>query len=68
MPSRAARILLPMEGFVWSANAGLGSLPVHGFDRYRAGAGKTRQRHVIAADGRVQSVAVSRWGNTDKGA
>ncbi|MEU7746046.1 DUF6544 family protein [Nonomuraea sp. NPDC049158] len=41
---RAQQVLLPMEGFVWSATAYLGLLPVHGFDRYRAGEGEMRWR------------------------
>lgn len=41
---RATQALLPLEGFVWSASACLGLLPVRGFDRYRAGAGEMRWR------------------------
>ncbi|MFF4615535.1 DUF6544 family protein [Nonomuraea jabiensis] len=41
---RATQVLLPLEGFVWSASVHLGPLPVHGFDRYRAGAGEMRWR------------------------
>ncbi|MFI7643964.1 DUF6544 family protein [Nonomuraea sp. NPDC049400] len=40
----ATQVLLPMEGFAWCASAYLGILPVHGFDRYRAGAGEMRWR------------------------
>ncbi|MDP4510074.1 DUF6544 family protein [Nonomuraea turcica] len=40
----ASQVLLPLEGFVWCASAYLGVLPVHGFDRYRAGVGEMRWR------------------------
>ncbi|GAA3561162.1 hypothetical protein GCM10022419_047250 [Nonomuraea rosea] len=40
----ATQVLLPLEGYVWSASAWLGPAPVHGFDRYRAGAGEMRWR------------------------
>ncbi|MFI7700671.1 DUF6544 family protein [Nonomuraea sp. NPDC049480] len=40
----ATQVLLPLEGFVWCASAYLGLLPVHGYDRYRAGTGEMRWR------------------------
>ncbi|GAA2310496.1 hypothetical protein GCM10010149_71120 [Nonomuraea roseoviolacea subsp. roseoviolacea] len=43
-PYRAAQVLLPPEGFVWSAGALFGPLTVRGFDRYRDGTGEMRWR------------------------
>ncbi|WP_345408394.1 DUF6544 family protein [Nonomuraea salmonea] len=40
----ALQVLAPMEGFVWTARAWMGALPVSGFDRYRAGVGEMRWR------------------------
>ncbi|MGR6918232.1 DUF6544 family protein [[Actinomadura] parvosata] len=40
----ASQALLPLEGYVWAAGTRLGPAPVHGFDRYRAGAGEMRWR------------------------
>ncbi|MFC4119949.1 DUF6544 family protein [Nonomuraea zeae] len=40
----ANQVLLPLEGYVWSASTWLGLAPVHGFDRYRAGTGEMRWR------------------------
>ncbi|SEG99859.1 hypothetical protein SAMN05444920_114135 [Nonomuraea solani] len=40
----ATQVLVPLEGFVWTAATRRGMLPVRGFDRYRAGTGETRWR------------------------
>ncbi|WP_214321715.1 DUF6544 family protein [Nonomuraea sediminis] len=40
----ADQVLAPLRGFVWAADAYLGILPVHGFDRYHDGVGEMRWR------------------------
>lgn len=55
-PFTARQVLTPPEGFIWSATARFGGLPVTGFDRYSRGAGRMRWRllgliPVMSSDG-----------------